>query len=118
MAGKTIVLCKHPHGLHLDVYDKSGTKRRATLKGNARVYGVVSTAVGGYAMTEVDTDLWNAWLEAHKDSSLVKDGIVFAAPSAKEADKVAEEHGEEVADLNPPLDPATAVPGVEAATTD
>ena len=113
MAGKVMVGCKHPHGLHLDVYDKAGVLTRVTVAGNAHVAGVPSAAVGGYGLTEVDADHWKAWHEKYKDSSLVKDGIVFAGASVAAATKQAEEQGQDVKDLNPQLDPDKAPPGVE-----
>ena len=113
MAGTVTVACKHPHGLHLDVTDTSGARRRVTIKGNAVAYGAVDATIGGYALTEVDADHWAAWVEKHKDSALLTDRIVFAQPKAQAAQAQASEQAA-VPAIAAPLQP-DAVPGVAAA---
>lgn len=60
--------CKLPNGLHIDVQGK-----RATLNGANS-----SRIVGGYGLTQVDKDFWDAWVKDYADSPLVKNHMVFA----------------------------------------
>ncbi len=113
MPGTVTVACKHPHGLHLDVIDNGGTRRRVTLAGNARSFGAADATVGGYALTEVEAEHWAAWAERHKDSALLRERIVFATAKPQSTQAQAAEQAA-VPAIAPPLDPA-AVPGVEAA---
>ena len=113
MAGTVTVACKHPSGLHLDLEAVDGTKTRATLKGNAVPFGVPSYLVGGYALTEVDADHWAAWLEKYKDSSLIKDRIIFAQPKRSNAEAQAKDQAE-VPALSQPVKP-TDIRGVTEA---
>ena len=91
MSGDMVtVMCKLPNGLHLDrdglrkVGDKDQVAYvpgdRVTLNG-ANSSGVI----GGFGMTQVSADFWDAWLADHLDFPLVKEGIVFATPKAKDA---------------------------------
>lgn len=66
------VACKVPNGVIL-----SGNGKTATLKGSAQVS--IHERPGGYALTEnVDADLWAEWSQAHADSELIQNSIVFA----------------------------------------
>ena len=75
--------CKLPNGLHLDVQGK-----RATLQGanSARI-------IGGYGLTQVDKELWDAWVKAYADSPLLKNHLVFAQGNEASATSKAEEQG-------------------------
>jgi hypothetical protein len=57
-----------------------------TLKGNAIDWAPQAEnprLFGGYALTSgIPRDFWDAWLEQHKDSDLVKNYQVFAAARA------------------------------------
>ncbi|RKS87326.1 hypothetical protein DES39_0546 [Orbus hercynius] len=46
---------------------------------------------GAMAMTTVDEDLYNAWLEANKDNKLVKNQFIFTAKTEKSAKAQKEE---------------------------
>jgi hypothetical protein len=42
---------------------------------------------GGYALTPgIPADFWELWAEQHKDSDLIKNKFIFAAPSDNEAE--------------------------------
>jgi hypothetical protein len=113
MAGTVTVACKHPNGLHLDLDTETGGKKRVTVRGYATPFGVAPHTVGGYALTEVDAAHWEAWFAKNKDSSLVKDQIIYAMPARKQAEARATEQ-EEVKPMSAPLDP-DAIKGVEKA---
>lgn len=83
--------CKLPNGLHLDL-----DGRRATINGANS-----SRIVGGYGLTEVDKDLWEAWAKAYAESPLIKNGLVFAQGSAASAEAKAKEQAEIKSGLEP-----------------
>ncbi len=114
MPGTVTVACKHPHGLHLDLIDGSGNRRRVTVSGTRREFGKPDTTVGGYALTEIDADHWAAWVEKNKGSSLLTDRIVFATPKLQSTQAQATEQAA-VPAIAPPLDPSKPAPGVEPA---
>ena len=91
------VACKFPNGVVLRVFRKEefdapthGGVRTETRHVEIGSFAVAGPAVpvgqiprgdiaGGYALTTgVPADLWAAWLEANKESDLVKNGIIFA----------------------------------------
>lgn len=76
--------CKLPNGLYLDVQGK-----RAPLAGANS-----SRIVGGYGLTEVNKDLWDAWVKAYADSPLLRGDLVFAQGNASSAESKASEQGE------------------------
>lgn len=82
MAETVTVACKLPMGLHLDDADsKTGVRTRwATLRGFSTPFGVFPENVAhGVGLTHgVDANKFQAWMETHKDSPLVANGLVFA----------------------------------------
>jgi len=74
--GTVLVANKMPYGIHLDVEKRE----RVTILGTAMPHGVQrETALpGGYMLTPVDEEHWNAWAEANKELSLIKTGMIFA----------------------------------------
>lgn len=76
--------CKLPNGIHLDVQDK-----RVTLNGANS-----SRIIGGYGLTQVDKDFWDAWVKAYADSPMLKNHLVFAQGTEANASAKAEEQAE------------------------
>lgn len=74
--------CRLPHGIVLEVGDKSFT-----------VKGLNSSAIIGadHFTTEVDASLWNGWKAANKDSKLLSSGALFEAGSERDAKAKAKE---------------------------
>lgn len=72
---KTVTVgCKLPNGLIIEVGGQSVELNGANA----------SNIVGGHGITyDVDADFFNAWLEAHQDRDMVKNGFVFAHEEAK-----------------------------------
>lgn len=116
-----VVGCKHPNGLvlNLDQYEVTDTQRQTvrkiagkttvTLRGTAHKFGepnlVAST--GGYRLTPIPADFWEAWFERNKDSPLIHDRVILPPPSANgrgNATAQAVEHTE-IAGVSPPLNP-------------
>lgn len=106
MSDTVSVGCKMPNGVvlnldHYEIIDKArGAVRRidggasVTLKGVAYKLGkeMPPFVVGGYAITQVPKDFWEAWLVSHKDSSLLNDGLIYAEPTEANArDRSAEQ---------------------------
>lgn len=85
------VACRLNNGLIIEAFDQApdastGLPRieataRVELVGTRAVRDSSTVAIrdgGEYAVTEVPRPLWEAWLAANAESSLVKNGIVFA----------------------------------------
>lgn len=113
--------CKLPNGLHLNVFNMvddyepvmgGGTRKtqRAQFAGRVTVKGVGRRVddpriVAGAALTHnVDADHWARWLAANKDSDVVKNGLIFAAAKAGEAEAQAKDHVSLKSGLEP-IDP-------------
>lgn len=137
MAAKDTVTvgCKVPQGLVLDIYGAPETHRAGitptairsfTLKGSRFPKNDAGVAVkqwnvqggdAGFGITEgVPADFWAAWLEQHKDSELVTNGIVFAVGTVADAEAEAKSR-ETVKSGMEPIDPDApqkqGVPGIE-----
>lgn len=81
MSTPVTVGCKLPNGLVLKV-----GKAEVTIKGAND-----SRIIGGYGLTTVPSDFWEAWLAEYKDSSLVLNKIVFAQSTTAKAEAQAKE---------------------------
>lgn len=84
MANNVIVGCKLPNGLHLD---HQGTRHTLNGSNHAQI-------VGGYGMTEVPKDFFEAWSEANKDSPLLTSEVIFSQGTRPSAESAAKERGE------------------------
>lgn len=127
--------CKLPNGLYLRAF-RMVTRTEAVLGGGVREYQIAepigepvkingyaapfgmapdAPISGGYALTSgIDEDLWNSWLEANKDSDLVRNNLIFASGRADHA----QGRGREQAALRSglePLDPNNLPKGIETA---
>ncbi|CAB4149578.1 hypothetical protein UFOVP1433_11 [uncultured Caudovirales phage] len=81
------IACKAPNGLVLNLSAYHQTNDRGdvrvkpgptvTLAGWSRVFGAADHTTGGYAMTDVPLDFWNAWYAANEHSSLLADKIIL-----------------------------------------
>jgi hypothetical protein len=77
------VACKVPAGLNLGDVVLNGTSRIAEQRAEwqrangGRAPPPALAFPGGYALTEVDADVWTRWWNAHQDSDLVRKGLVF-----------------------------------------
>ena len=105
-----VVACKLPNGLHLDVPGKG----RVTLKGVALPFGVAPEAPmpGGYTLTQVDEEFWQAWVKNHADSDIVQKKIVFASARSDHTRGMAAEQKEIKTGLEP-TDPSKPGTGLE-----
>lgn len=102
-----MVGCKLPHGLHLQLYEDGiaeASKEKIKIKSGAPVTlkgANSSSIVGGFGLTEVRADFWDAWIKANANFPAVKNGLIFAeARRDRAADRA--------------IDQATAKTGVEA----
>ena len=100
------IACKAPNGLILDLdyieiqNAEKGTIRThrtprekcVTLKGWARRWGDPDTTEGGYALTQVPKDFWDAWIARNSESSLITDKIIL--PPHRDARAQAVDHRE------------------------
>ena len=120
------VACKVPNGLVLRAF-KMYEEHEAVMGGGSRKFEMARTAgdpfkvngpapmsampqfdmPGGYALTpNVPADLWAAWLEANKDSAMVKNKLIFATATPEAASKQAKEQESVKSNLEP-LDVST-----------
>lgn len=111
---KVLIGCKLPNGLIMEVVEpgmitnvegravqglhpKPHSGQRVILKGanSLRTNPNAAQGVFPYAVTEVDKDLWDAWLARHKNEPMVKNGFVFVAKSEKDAQAMGKERANE-----------------------
>jgi len=99
--------CKFPNGLMLEL-GKPGVSegphayRRVFLKGANTA--LIQNVAGGYGLTEVDADFWEAWKKKFQHLSAIRDGHVFAQADVASAQAMAIEHEKERTGMEP-LDP-------------
>lgn len=127
--------CKLPNGIYLRKF-RMVKRTEAVLGGGVREYEIAepdgeaikidgyaapfgmspqAPVAGGYALTYgVDEDLWNAWLEANKDSDMVRNNLIFAAGRVDHAQGRAKEMASIKSGLEP-LDPNNLPKGVQTA---
>lgn len=72
-----------------------------------------SRIIGGYGMTEVDKDFFEAWCNANADSALLSGNLIFAQDKPAAADGQAKEQAAVKTGFEP-IDPERPVPGVKA----
>ncbi len=80
---------------------------------------VPNLIVGGYGITSgIPEEFWNRWLEANKDTELVRGGFIFAMKSESDARKEASSRAKLKSGLEPldPTKPGTMVRGMEQGT--
>jgi hypothetical protein len=133
-SGPTVtVACKLPHGLILRQYTMVDTDQpvmgggiktvkqaqqlpgEVAINGNAHPQnaGPKCAIVGGYALTpNVDKAFWDRWLEANKDSDMVKNNLIFAHESMDAAQGDAEDKAAVRSNLER-LDPKKLPKGLE-----
>lgn len=88
MANKVIVCCKLPYSLILEhPVDK---KKTITINGKNKALIIGAE----YAMTEVDNDFWDAWLQTNKNYSVLTSGAIFVAKDNKDAASIGKEYKE------------------------
>lgn len=96
--------CKLPNGLVLKVGEK-----KLMLRGSNS-----SRIVGGYGLTSVPADLWDAWSKAYAGSPFITRNLIFAQTSAARAESQANEQASVKSGLEP-IDPSKAPAGIEKA---
>ena len=82
MTNTVTVGCKLPNGLVIDIPGKGSHKLAGARD---------SRIIGGYGLTPVPSDFWDAWLAANAKSDLVTKNIVFAQATQAKAEGQAKE---------------------------
>lgn len=104
MAETITVICRHPSGIKLDLYDMETLKARNLsstpsmsspvpvrsvvlngIKSDPRFVKEANIHLGLGGRTQVDKDFWEAWLKQNASSDLVKKNIIFAEINEKRA---------------------------------
>ena len=112
------VECKLPNGLwiYLEREGVNDTGKKVFLPINdtrVRLNGAnASRVVGGYGLTEVDADFWEAWYAKHKHDSYCASGAVKAQPTRDRAMAQAVDEAKLRTGFEP-LDPDKPGPGLE-----
>ena len=87
MAKTTVTVhCKLPHGLWIEHPKKTGDRKLLNGAFKATIVG------SGYGITEIDADFWQAWAFTHKDYPALKNGSIYAANNAADAQAMSIEH--------------------------
>jgi hypothetical protein len=112
-----VVGCKLPHGLIIDLYEpgtnEHGQKimlakhQPVTLKGANS-----SNIVGGFGLTEVDAEYWDAWAKQNAKFPAVVNGLIFAQDRRDRAADNAMDHAEAKSGFEG-LDPENPVKGMK-----
>jgi len=133
MAENTVtVCCKLPSGLVLELDElrrevpAGGSKEidvwRPTGK-TVRICGSNAShpdssfpgrVIGGYGLTEVPEDFWDAWLAQHKGYPPLLNGSLFAQPTPDRATSQAKDQAKVKTGMEP-MDPDRPAPGVTRA---
>jgi hypothetical protein len=82
--------CKLPHGLELTLFRAQtapdNTVKHIPLDGSITLKGRNSSnIVGGYGITQVPTEFWEAWVAANPHFKALKSGAIFAEPNRARA---------------------------------
>lgn len=92
--------CKLPHGIHLDLISSPGEPlKRITANGSNK-----SNVIGGYGITRIPRDFWDKWLSSHSQINVVKNELIFAYASERNALDAAKDRASVMHGLEP-LDP-------------
>lgn len=104
---KTVTVgCKLPTGLILELGNRSVEINGANSSG----------VIGGHGIThDVDAEFFNAWLEAHADRDMVKNGFIFAHDKAADTKAQAKEQEDNDTGLEA-IKPDSPENGVSTAT--
>jgi hypothetical protein len=94
--------CKLPHGLIIDVEGK-----KVKLNG-----ANTSLVIGGYGLTPVEKDFFDAWLKLSANTVVVKRGLIFAQETQTKARDQAKEQAEVKSGLEG-LNPEKPAPGIK-----
>lgn len=88
--------CKLPHGAHLQLFQTVETpagKINKPISERVTINGANSSnVIGGHGVTHnVDSEFFTKWLEANKESVIVKKGLIFAHEKTASVESQAKE---------------------------
>lgn len=88
MVAKSTVFvgCKLPHGIILE--HPTNENQKVQLSGLNKIMIIGAT----HAMTELDSEFWDAWIAANKNFQPLKTGAIFIAKNSSELQAVAKEY--------------------------
>ncbi|MFT8419750.1 MAG: hypothetical protein ABF636_13120, partial [Acetobacter sp.] len=123
------VICRMPAGLVLDLYDTDALAARASAanpvmappmptasvrlngaKADPRYHGRDNLLLGMGGRTQVDASFWQAWRAQNPNFLPLKNGLIFAQPTERDAAAELAERGQHRSGLEG-LEPAS-LPGV------
>jgi len=96
---KILIGCRLPNGLLLHHPDKEKRDSHKTIK----IAGLRDSQIVGapYVTTEIDADFWEAWKTAYSDYAPLKNGSIFEANSAANAQAKGKELAKERTGFEP-----------------
>ncbi|MCP1241764.1 hypothetical protein GOB86_10895 [Acetobacter lambici] len=128
-ASTVTVICRMPAGLVLDLYDTAALAARASApnpvmappkptasvrldgaKADPRYHGRDNLLLGMGGRTQVDAAFWQAWCAQNPNFLPLKNGLIFAQPTERDAGAELAERGQHRSGLEG-LEPAS-LPGV------
>jgi len=120
---KVTVFCKLPHGVRIrgyrmrktselvmgggsrDVNVAEPTGQEALIFGVSKPFGGAAKTLvneNGYAITTgIDKNLWDNWLEANRDSAMVRNNLIYAAADQADGEAWSDDHAETRSGLEP-----------------
>lgn len=103
-----IVCCKLPNGILLELgSEETGDHESVKLAGSAhyqmpsdtRKFKNPELLDGGYSITIVDKDFWDAWEAKHKNFVPLRRGLIFTSANRNEAQAQSRDNAENKTDL-------------------
>lgn len=98
--------CKLPAGMFLEL-GKVNTDSHRAVRLNGANTSKIQLLAGGFGLTEVDAEFWEAWKKKHAWLKALKDELIFAVVDLPSAQAAAVEREKEVSGFEP-LDPDKA----------
>lgn len=87
--------CRLPNGLVLEHPDDKTKKVTLSGKNKATIIGT------DYALTPVDSDFWDRWMEVHSGFPALKSNAIFVAKNPNDAHAIAKEVAKERTGFEP-----------------
>jgi hypothetical protein len=108
------VACKLPNGLVLQLQKRADDDKTSIAVGDQIVLKGAQQAhlIGGYGITEVAADFWEAWLKQNQEYGPVRLGLIFAEGSRERAEAKAKERKHVLTGLEG-IPPERLGPGLE-----
>ena len=121
-SNRVVVACKLPHGLLTQLYELGQTEDKQPIMvktGDPVQFNGANSekAIGGYGLTEIDADYWEAWSKQHHKFVPLKAGLIFAHERREYATSKAIDQAKANTGFEP-IDPNKPAKGIERVPED